>query len=287
MKVVGFTFVRNCVNYDYPFIESIKSLLPLCDELIIVAGNSEDQTLERIESLKSPKIKLFHSAWDETLREGGKILAQQTNIALDNVDGDWAIYLQADEIIHEHDYSKIISAMESYAESREVEGLLFNYKHFYGSYNYIGDSRRWYRHEIRVVRPVEGLRSWGDAQGFRIKGRKLHVKKACASIYHYGWVKPPRHQQLKQMNFHKFWHSDDWVKTNVGSGSDYDYSRGGKLKLFEGSHPAVMKERIQSQDWQFRYDPNLVEYSLKEKILEKIERTSGFRIGEYKNYIII
>ena len=82
MKVAGFTFIRNAVRYDYPVVESITSLLPLVDELVVCVGNSDDSTLALIESIASPKIKIFHSVWDDSLREGGKVLAVETNKAL-------------------------------------------------------------------------------------------------------------------------------------------------------------------------------------------------------------
>jgi len=287
MKVTGFTFVRNGVKYDYPFLESINSLLPLCDEVIVAVGQSEDDTLERIKSLQETKIRILETVWDETMRKGGTILSQQTNVALDQVKGDWAIYLQADEVLSEHDYSTIRDAMLRYKDENEVEGFLFKYKHFYGSYNYIGDSRRWYRREIRIVRPNDGVRSWGDAQGFRRNGKKLHVRFIDAAIYHYGWVKPPEVQQLKQKNFNRLWHLDEWVDQHIGDASEYYYSQGGRLKLFDGVHPKVMKERIKRQSWKFTYNPLKVQQPLKEKILDAIESQCGWRIGEYKNYIII
>jgi glycosyltransferase involved in cell wall biosynthesis len=287
MKVSGFTFVRNGVKFDYPFLESIHSLLALCDEVVIAVGQSEDSTLERIQSLHSPKIRILDTIWDASIRKDGLILSQQTNLALDQISGDWALYLQADEVLHEQDYLTIKDAMVRYKDRGEVEGLLFHYKHFYGSYEYVGDSRRWYRREIRIVRPRSGVRSWGDAQGFKIKGRKLHVKLIDAAIHHYGWVKPPDIQQLKQKTFNKLWHSDDWVDQNVGSANEYNYKQGGKLAKHEGSHPAVMMERIRKQNWNFNYNPTKVSQPLKEKILDAIESRCGWRIGEYKNYIMI
>jgi glycosyltransferase involved in cell wall biosynthesis len=287
MKVSGFTFVRNGVMLDYPFLESIQSLLPLCDEVTIAVGNSTDNTLAQIQSLQSPKLRILHTLWDETLRKDGMILSQQTNVALDHASGDWAIYLQADEILHEKDYSIIRDAMGQYKEMTEVEGLLFTYMHFYGNYNYIGISRRWYQREIRIVRPNTGIRSWGDAQGFRVSGKKLRVKLINATIYHYGWVKPPEIQQLKQRTFDKLWHSDEWVKQRHTESIEYDYSQGGKLQLFEGTHPSVMMNRIRHQSWQFRYDEKKVQQSVKEKVLQSIEACCGWRIGEYKNYQLI
>jgi len=287
MKVVGFTFVRNGVIYDYPFLESLNSLLPFCDEVIVAVGRSEDNTLEQVKSLRSSKVRIIETVWDDSLRQNGTILSQQTNLALDQVSGDWAIYLQADEVLHEKDYPAIKNAMTLYQSMNEVEGLLFHFRHFYGSYTYIGDSRRWYRREIRIVRPSSKVRSWGDAQGFRIDQRKLRVKLIDATVYHYGWAKPPQIQQFKQKYFNKLWHSDEWVDQHVGEIVEYDYSQGGKLKLFEGIHPAVMSERVHKQNWHFHYDQNKVQQPLKEKLLDLIEVRCGWRIGEYKNYIMI
>ena len=287
MKVSGVSFVRNAIKFDYPFLESISSILPLCDEFIVAVGKSEDQTLQLLQSLGSPKIKIIETVWDDALREGGAILAQQTNVALHQATGDWAFYLQADEVVHESELPSIQSAMERFLSDRRVEGLLFSYNHFYGSYRYVGNSRRWYRREIRVVRNGVGVQSWGDAQGFRIDGRKLRVKPVDASIYHYGWVKPPSIQQAKQLSFNKLWHSDQWVEKNITKTAEYDYSQGGKLSVFHGSHPAAMKKRIEAEDWKFEYNSAKVRQSLKEKTLGWIEAKTGVRIGEYKNYEII
>lgn len=287
MKVSDFSFVRNAVKYDYPFLESIQSILPLCDEFIIAVGKSEDTTLEQIRALQAPKIKIIETVWDESLRQGGAILAQQTDVALGQVKGDWAFYLQADEVVHENDLPIIREAMEQYLNDQRVEGLLFSYNHFYGSYRYVGDSRRWYRREVRIVRTGIGVRSWGDAQGFRVGGRKLRVKPIDASICHYGWVKPPEIQQAKQRSFNRLWHSDEWVEKNVEQQTTYDYSNGGKLKPFTGTHPAVMHKRVAAENWSFDYDPTKVRQSFKEKALNWIEAKTGTRIGEYKNYELL
>ncbi|MBS4029133.1 MAG: hypothetical protein KGZ58_10940 [Ignavibacteriales bacterium] len=285
MKISGFSFVRNGVKFDYPFRESILSLLPIVDEFVIAVGKSEDDTLEQIRAIDSDKIKIIETVWDDALRDGGKILAQQTNIALDAITGDWGFYVQADEILHEKDLPIIVQACEENIKTKNVEGLLLSYKHFYGSYDYVGNSRRWYRREIRIVRNNIGVRSWGDAQGFRIAERKLRVKSIDAEIYHYGWVKSPFHQQQKQKSFNKLWHSDEWVKQRVGEAEKFDYSDSGKLLPFTGTHPAVMKERVADQNWKFQYNLSDVHETTKEKFLNFVEEKTGKRIGEYRNYI--
>ena len=115
MKISGFTFVKNAVKYDYPVVESIKSILPLVDEMIVNLGDSEDETNALIESIGSEKIKIVHSVWDKNLREGGRVLAVETDKAMDAVspDADWLIYIQADEVIHEK-YHAIICNRCSY-----------------------------------------------------------------------------------------------------------------------------------------------------------------------------
>jgi glycosyltransferase involved in cell wall biosynthesis len=287
LKVSGFSFIRNAIKYDYPIVESITSILPICDEFVIAVGNSDDGTLKLIQSIKSPKIRVIETIWDETLREGGHILAQQTNLALEQITGDWAFYIQGDEVVHENDLTAIKTSMEMYIQNPQVEGLLFNYVHFYGSYSYIGEGRRWYRREVRVIRPNVGIVSWGDAQGFRKGTEKLKVKSIDASIYHYGWVKPPKKQQDKQKSFNKLWHSDEWVKEKIGDIDDYDYSNCGRLVPFSGSHPAVMQSRVGKQNWTFNYDPSKVKDPFKLRVLDWIERKTGIRIAEYKNYKLV
>jgi hypothetical protein len=287
MKISGFSFVRNGVIFDYPFLESIQSILPLCDEFVAAVGNSNDDTLAKIRLLRDPKIKIVETIWDETLRTGGAILAQQTDIALSHTSGDWAFYLQGDEVVHERDLPIIRQAMIQYLDDPSVEGLLFNFIHFYGSYRYIGNSRRWYRREIRVVRNRIGVNSWRDAQGFRIGSRKMNVKLVDGSIYHYGWVKPPTIQQQKQKTFNRLWHSDSWISEHIQNGVQFDYSTGGNLSEFNGTHPASMKNRIESQGWAFSYDPDKVKQTPRESVLNWIEKRTGYRIAEYKNYILI
>lgn len=288
MKVCGFTIIRNAVKFDYPVVESITSVLPLCDKFIVSIGNCTDGTLELIQSIPSDKIQIIHSAWDDNLREGGKVLAVETNKAFDAIPDEytWAIYIQSDELIHEKYFETIKSAMKKYANHSKVEGLLFKYLHFYGSYDYVGDSRKWYRKEIRVIKNNKQIRSYKDAQGFRKNNQKLRVKPIEAYIYHYGWVKHPKFQQAKQEHFHKMWHDDEWVKKNIKITDEFDYTAIDILKRFEETHPNVMQERVNKINWKFSFDPTQIKLPLKVKILHWIEKKTGWKVGEYRNYKI-
>jgi hypothetical protein len=289
MKVSGFTFVRNAIKFDYPVVEAITSILPLCDEFVIAVGKSDDGTLNLISSIKSSKIKIIETVWDDSLREGGKVLAVETDkaFAVISPDTDWAFYIQADEVVHEKYHPAILESMKKWKDDARVEGLLFNYVHFYGSYDFIGDSRRWYKREIRIVKYNKDIRSFRDAQGFRLGDKIIKVKAVDASVYHYGWVKPPELQQAKQENFHKLWHDDYWMEKNIPKTDQFDYSKIDSLALFKGTHPAVMKERIKNKNWSFDFDPTKKKFSLKVRFLYWIEKKTGWRIGEYKNFRMI
>lgn len=286
MKVTGFTFIRNALKYDYPVVESIRSVLPICDEFVVAVGNSEDETLELIRNIDPERIRIIQTEWDDTLREGGRVLALETDKALKEVsaDSDWAFYIQGDEVLHEKYLEPVYNAMNTWKDTEKVDGLLFEYLHFYGSYDYVGTSGKWYPLEIRIIRPGKGIYSYRDAQGFR-KGdnRKLNVKPANAIMYHYGWVKDPAAMQRKQETFHKLWHSDSWVQNNVRKATEFDYSGIDALKLFNDSHPEVMKERIMKKNWKFDYDLNFNNLSIKDKFKIFLRSRLGIELG-YQNY---
>lgn len=291
MKVCGVSFGKNVVKFDYPIKEAILSILPICDEVVVAVGKSEDDSLELIESISPNKLKILKTTWDEDLKEGGSVLADETNKALKAVskDCDWIFYIQGDEVIHEKYLPIVRAAMEKYKDDDRVDGLLFNYKHFYGSYQYVADSYNWYRKEIRVIKNKADIFSYRDAQGFR-KGdnQKLNVKAIDACIFHYGWVKDPITQQEKQKSFHSLWHSGDELKKRVDEKvQEFDYSGIDSLVLFDDSHPEVMNERVENQDWKFHFEPGSLQLSPKNKFKKIVEKLTGIQLGEYKNYKVI
>jgi hypothetical protein len=291
MKISGFTIVRNAIKYDYPVLEAISSVLPLCDEFIIMLGNSDDGTEEMLNSVKNTggvlnSVKIIPSTWDDSLRVGGKVLAVETDKAFANVapDSDWAFYIQADEVIHEKYLPAIKHAMQTHLHNKKVECLVLKYLHFYGSYDYVGDTRQWYRREARIIRNDKSISAYRDAQGFRRNGKKLHGALVDAYVYHYGWVRQPAKQQRKCEDVARLWHSDEEIKRIVVQANEYDYSQIKSLARFTGGHPKVMQQRLLSMDWDFRYDPCKRKISLKEKILAFIERITGKRLWEFTNY---
>lgn len=290
MKVCGFTIVRNAVRLDYPIVEAIMSILPLCDEVIVAVGTSDDGTLELVKGIYSEKIKIIETVWDDRQREGGRTLALETDKAFAAIptDADWCFYIQADEILHEQYYPVIREAMQRYKDVKGVDGLLFHYKHFYGSYDYLGSSWNWYRREIRIIRNNKDIFSYRDAQGFRRKpNRKLKVKLMEAYIFHYGWVRDPRAMQRKQAAFSHFYHDDKWLEENLAKSQEFDYSQVDSLEPFEGTHPLVMADRIKRLNWKFDHDVSKNRLAPRERLKRLVSQLLGRRIGEYKNYTLI
>jgi hypothetical protein len=286
MKVTGFTFIRNAIKYDYPVAEAIRSVLPVCDDFVVAVGNSDDATLELIAGIDPLKIRIVETVWDDTLREGGRVLALETDKAYRAIadDTDWAFYIQGDEVVHEKYLDPIRKSMVRWKDHLEVDGLLFDYLHFYGSYDYTGTSSKWYRHEIRIIRKNGSFWSYRDAQGFR-KGdnRKLRVKPAEACMYHYGWVKEPAAMQRKQEYFHTLWHPDSWVEKNVVKADEFDYAGIDAVDLFRGTHPSVMLERLEKKNWKFDFDITFSHLSLKDRFKQWLRKYAGIELG-YRNY---
>jgi len=290
MKVAGFTFVRNALQYDYPVVQAICSILPICDYFVVAVGKSEDATLELVRSIGDPKIHIIETEWDDSLREGGRVLALETDKAFQAIppEYDWCFYIQGDECVHENALPSLRASMERWLNDPQTEGLLFDYRHFYGSYDFIGRSRRWYRREIRIVRNDNRIFSYRDAQGFRKgNGAKLRVRRVHEYIHHYGWVRHPGVQQQKQLHFKKMYLSDEDALNHVGTYVNFPYDGSEPLERFDGTHPAVMLPRIEAQNWHFQSDPTKVRWPLKDRISNWIEKWTGWRPGEYRNYVLL
>lgn len=289
MKVCGFSIVKNASKYYYPVRESIESVLPLCDEFVIAVGDcdSDDTTKQIIASIGSPKIRIIDTVWDMSLRKGGAVLAQETNKAFDAIakDFDWCIYIQADEVLHEDYYPEIRSAMEKHLNNPKVEGLLFKYRHFWGTYNFIGVNRQWYRNEIRIIRNDKQIRSYRDAQGFRKNNQKLHVVPINAYVHHYGWVRPPELMKAKMKAFSAMYRTDEEMKQRIAQINAFEYDQIDAAKRYTGTHPAVMQQRINNIKWDANIDESQIKMKFKDRVLYLFENITGYRLFEYKNYI--
>ncbi len=254
MKVSGFTFVRNAVLYDYPVVESIRSILPIVDEFVVNVGRCDDGTLDLIRSIGDPRIRIVESVWDESLKKDGLIYSQQTNIALSACTGDWAFYLQADEVIHEDDLPPIVETMRKHHRTSAVKGLLFRYLHFVGDY---WSTNPWFYHKAaRIIRNNGEVESCGDAVGFHLKatqqylqsGPRAWLEPSGGRIFHYGWVKDSGTMLAKKQEMTKVYHGDapPPSEAKLYAVDTFEFEDYPILKEFQGRHPAVMKARVEA-----------------------------------------
>jgi hypothetical protein len=290
MKITGITIIKNAIKNDYPIVEAIKSILPVVDEMIVSVGDSEDDTEALIRDISSEKIKIIHSVWDKSIRTGGAVLAVETNKVLDAVDNDsdWIFYIQGDEVMPEQYVDTVRNACSECLHDKKVDGLLFHYLHFYGTYDYVGNSRKWYNCETRVIRNDKTIRSYRDAQGFRRGKEKIRVAQIPAFIFHYGWVKNPVNMKIKQKNVVGLWNPDDHSVEAFQHTEDYfDYSGFDAIKRFSGKHPEVMKDRISRKNWELELDENKIRMKSSYRFLHWFEKITGKRLFTFSNHRVI
>lgn len=314
MKISGFTMGRNVSKLYYPWKQAIESILPIVDEFVVALGHSDpdDTSRAEIESIDSDKIKIVDTVWDLKKYSRGTENAHQTDIAKQHCTGDWLFYLQADEVVHEKYLPVIEKRCRELLDDKEIEGLLFAYKHFWGDYWHYHDSHCWYKNEIRIIRNHPDIHSWKSAQSFRripaFDGKdyrqtedtyKLKVARVDAEIFHYGWVRPPQLMRDKAKALDTIHKGHEKVEELAKAGQyDFDYGPLGQLKKYTEGHPAVMKEWIENFDWQEELNYSTKRHNNKKphkhekpkyRLLSKIERFlyKNNHIGKGKNYILL
>ncbi|PUE61161.1 glycosyltransferase [Limnohabitans sp. Rim8] len=274
-SISGFTFIRNGVELGFPFEASIRSLLPLVDEFVVVVGKSNDDTLARIHAIGSPKIRVIETIWNERMADRGFVYAQQKMIAQFACTGDWAFYLEGDEVVHEAELANIRASVDQHHHNPAVEAFVFDYFHFYGTPDFVANSPAWYRRECRLIRNT--IRSYApDGQYWLItadhkKGRNPQAALANAHIYHYGWVRSNEAMQKKLDQVSKFWsHGAPTIRY-----SQFDAQ---VLQPFTGTHPELVKPWLESSaEKSFTIDPDykLTKREKRHRWLMKLEKAFG------------
>jgi hypothetical protein len=290
MKISGFTFLRNGQKLGYPFVESVRSILPLVDEFVVALGPCDDDTEKMLRAIGDPKIRIIPTQWNERIQPDysvkGFVYGQQKSIALFNCTGDWAFYLEADEVLHENDLPKIRAAMEKHLDDPRVEALAFDYLHFYGNANTIAWSPGWYRSEVRILRNT--IPAWGPEGLFFVvldtlkRGRYPRAAHTGATIFHYGWLKTEQQMNTRKQSVAKYWSKN--LPTPVAY-ADIDPQ---VLRLFSGTHPQAMQNWLAPADGLFPADPDhrLTSREKKHRFMLKLEKWSGFRFNK-KHYRLV
>jgi hypothetical protein len=278
----GFTIVRNAVRLDYPVVPAIRSLLELCDEVVVNVGQSDDGTRDLIAGIGDPRIRVLDTVWDSS--RWGHTLAVETDRALAACRGPWAVYIQADEVLHETGAAIILDRLPAWEADTRLEGLLVDYLHFYGDVDTVVTNRHWYRREVRVVRLGRDLRSFGDAQGFRVgPGRRVRARATGAQMFHYGWARRASALAGKRAAFRELFTEHGGP---VGSEPAHlDWTPG--LRGFRGTHPRAALEWVADRRGR---GPGIGPRALRVRDLryylsDWVERVTGVRVFEYRNYV--
>jgi len=290
VKVSGFSFIRNGNALGYPFVPAIRSLLPLCDEIIVNVPRSTDGTLESVRSIGDAKIQVIESDWDENEKVGDPILRRHTDLALERCTGDWCVYIQGDEVLHENGIPAMRARMERELKNLPIQGFLVDYTHFYGSFWTYACSFGWYQQEVRIVRRDPAIRAWGGAQGFRTTdGQKLRVKNSGGSFFHYGHALRPDVALRKCSSLAGLYSNHEAVEEFAHRPARF-YEEDQKVKQFTGSHPAVMRELAAAADWTYTSSNPLVRFRPKyfwKDVAFLIKNGTGISIGVHKNYRLV
>ena len=285
-KISGFTFIRNAVRYDYPVVESIRSILPIVDEFIVNVGPDGDGTLNLIKSIGDPKIKIIQSQWNPHTRTGGYVYAQQTNIAMFNCVGKWAFYLQADEVVHEADLPRILECASRYEDDDRVEGLALDELTFWGDYNTLMTAYPWrYSRRCWIVKPHRFVLSRGDASGFSVHpkykegGRKIRVVNTGGRVFHYSFVHSVNALTEKWRDTYQYW--TDKVSAEQINKVVVDYYNFPRqfVGAYEGIHPSVMQQRMREHP--INLDLNSSRWRIK---LNATERKRLFQTWWIRNF---
>jgi hypothetical protein len=282
MKVSAFTFIKNGQILGYPFLESIESILPIVDEFIINVGYSEDDTLLMVQSLTSSKIRIIKSHWNDLMNDRGYVYGQQKMIAQFNCTGDWAFYIECDEVYHENELEKIKKSMKTHLNDSNVEALVFDFYHFYGNANSILNSPGWYRSEARIIK--NSLRSYAPDGLFWLvldsnkKGRYPKSKHTGATCYHYGWARSESQMNLKSGKVQKYW-GNEHVKI------DYTQIDQSIIKEFNGTHPKIIREWLPKDKGLYLADPmyKLTKKQKKHRMMIKLENLLNIDLSK-KHY---
>jgi hypothetical protein len=286
VQISGFTIVRNAIKLDFPVVASIRSLLPVCDEVVVNVGRSEDDTLGLVRSIADPKIRIVETEWDMSRRN--TVLGDETLRAMRQCRGPWGIYIQADEVLAERGAVELAEAIQRYDGDPRVEGLLVRYLHFYGGFDTIATHRRWYRREVRAVRldPALDIRPYQGAQGFRVgpDHRRIRARLTGAEMFHYGWARPAQAlREKRELGRTMYpWRDADEQRPLL------DWVPG--IRPFRGTHPVPARDWIEAR----RVDPERVIAPrrfrwrfLRYYLSGAVERLTGVRLFEFRNYTLV
>jgi glycosyltransferase involved in cell wall biosynthesis len=173
MTISAFTMVTDGIKYGYPFIENIKSMLPLVDEYIIIDGGSTDGTRKAIESLNESKVKIVNdedTKWEYNW-DFWRII-HNFNRGFQECKGDIVLCLDADYIIHEDSYDGLFQSFKDMINLNKIQSQ-------YCRYNFMLADRFFFKKDRTLAVNMK-----------LCKEKRLNVKWGI-DLEHWGWGAEP------------------------------------------------------------------------------------------------
>ncbi len=129
----GYTTTLDCNKGGYPWVQSIKSMLGFCDEVVVVDGGSTDGTYEQLLAMAAEeprlKISLIKRDWDHprfAVFDGAQKASARRLCTM-----QYCWQQDADELVHENDYEKIRRLLTVFPQ--EVDLVSLPVVEFWGS----------------------------------------------------------------------------------------------------------------------------------------------------------
>ena len=130
--ISGYTTTKDCIKAQYPWRQSIQSMLGFCDEVVVVDGGSKDGTLEELYkwSETEPKLHVHLVERDWSHPRFAVFDGAQKAEARKRCTGQFLWQMDADEVVVEGDWEKIVQLCKNFP--KEVDLLSLPVVEFWG-----------------------------------------------------------------------------------------------------------------------------------------------------------
>lgn len=243
MKTLGATIaLRNGIEYDFCFEECIASLLPVCEEIVVAESQSTDGTRARLEEMAKaePKIKIYDYPYTNPVGDPCWVM-NWTNFAREKLTTDYNIQMDADEVLHESAYDRIMSKIQG----REVS-LLCRRWNFWKDHRHLIPLGECCAAEVLRVCPTKYwlAADFPDSRGRESMDIQIGALDVC--IYHYGFIRKRKAFFEKEEALQRAFFND--YDPNLKKAETYDgnwmqmpglCSWNDQIIEFNGPHPLV------------------------------------------------
>ena len=252
-----YQFIRNGDYFDYPWRESLLSVIPIADQISVVECNSDmDNTYEELIEFRDEfstieKFKIIRQDWVKDYRE----LSSRANYASLFLNTDFKWQLQADEVLHENQYDYIRNFLSTVYNQTTFTCIKIKYHHFIG--NFSTTFPFVYSEIKRIYRTGSGWRLIGDACELAGESEDKVINSEI-EVFHYGKVHSYEKGFKKEISFQNLYKDIGFpdpkmkiMQETLGKDMcDYlflfeESIKKGETKEFKGIHPKVMEKRIQ------------------------------------------